>query len=101
MIAIVIKLNLLWIVAGVIILPLAGFIFRSAQIAKEKRNVQSLEREMLDSHAEILSLQEKIATLQQGTVNNDVPVVPIKDNQSTTKYPPKDTGNHGALKNFL
>ncbi len=103
MIAIEIKLNLLWVFVGVILLPLVGFLFRSAQITKAKSKIQILEREMLDNHAEILQLQEKIASLQQSDADSNAPVVPLKENNvNPSKYPPKESGGKGAaLKSLL
>jgi hypothetical protein len=103
MLAIIIKLDLIWIVAGVIILPVIGFMISVRKKSLEKRRIEMLEREMVESHAEILALQEKIATMQAAaSAASDAPVVSLKESTPSKKYPPKDSGNTGgALKSLL
>jgi hypothetical protein len=102
MLAIIIKLNILWIVLGVVVLPLIGLLFRIGKTVVEKNRIELLEREMIESHAEILFLQEKIVQLQQAVEDNaNAPVVSLKDS-TAKKYPQKDSGNSGgALKSLL
>lgn len=102
MLAIIIKLNLVWVIAAVIILPAIGFIFRLNKKSLEKKRIELLEREMVESHAEILELQEMIANMQAAASSaTDAPVVSLKEG-SSKKYPPKDSGNtSGALKSLL
>jgi hypothetical protein len=102
MLAIIIKLNIVWIVLGVVVLPVIGFLFRATKTTIKKNRIELLEREMIESHAEILSLQEKIAQLQQAVADDaNAPVVSLKDS-TVKKYPQKDSGNSGgALKSLL
>ncbi|MDH7462076.1 hypothetical protein QEG73_12335 [Chitinophagaceae bacterium 26-R-25] len=103
MLAIIIKLNLVWVIAAVIILPAIGFMFRLNKKSLEKKRIELLEREMVESHAEILELQEKIANMQAAASSvTDAPVVSLKESSTSKKYPPKDSGNTGgALKSLL
>jgi hypothetical protein len=103
MLAIIIKLDLMWIIAGVIILPVIGFMFRFSRKSLEKKRIEILERDMVESHAEILALHEQIANMQNAASNEaDAPVVSLKESVPSKKYPPKDSGNtSGALKSLL
>jgi hypothetical protein len=103
MLAIIIKLDLIWVISGIIILPVIGFMFRFSKKSLEKKRIELLEREMVDSHAEILALQEQIAAMQAAASGaTDVPVVSLKESTPSKKYPPKDSGNTGgALKSLL
>jgi|GEM_PF-2120964 len=103
MLAIIIKLNLVWVVAGAIILPAIGYLFRLNKNSLEKKRIELLERDMVESHAEILELQEKIASMQATASSaTDAPVVSLKESSNSKKYPPKDSGNTGgALKSLL
>lgn len=102
MLAIIIKLNIVWVVLGVVILPVIGFLFRVRKNIIERNRIELLEREMIESHGEILFLQEKIAQLQRAAADNaNAPVVSLKDS-TVKKYPQKDSGNSGgALKSLL
>lgn len=76
--------NLIWILPLCIGFGLAGYSFRSIIIKKLRSRVQELEAEMLQNHAEILSLQKETTDLANKLKNNPVPVIPItggaKDN---------------------
>ena len=56
---------------------LVGFIFRSSQINSLKKRVGELEKEMLQNHAEILTLQKENCELSDKLKNSNVPVIPI------------------------
>ncbi|MDI3322472.1 hypothetical protein [Pinibacter soli] len=77
--------------------------FRFSKKSLEKKRIEVLEREMVESHAEILALQEQIATMQSAASGtSDAPVVSLKESSSSKKYPPKDSGSTGgALKLLL
>lgn len=69
--------NLIWILPLCIVFGIAGFLFRSNQIGKLNRRIKELEKEMLQNHAEILTLQKENADLTDKIKNNTVPVIPI------------------------
>lgn len=60
---------------------LAGFLFRSRQLAKKKRQIAELEIEMIDSHAELLEMQKDYCALESKLTQADSPVIPIKKKQ--------------------
>ncbi len=76
MLAIVIA-NLIWILPLCLATALVGFLFRSNQLGKLARRIKELEREMLQNHADILSLQRENTELSDKLKNNTVPVIPI------------------------
>ena len=59
---------------------IAGYAMRSVMIRKMRKRVQELEAEMLQNHAEILSLQKENTQLTDKLKNNPVPVIPITGN---------------------
>jgi len=79
LLAIVIS-NLIWTLPVCIGFGIVGFAMRSAMIGKLKKRVQELEAEMLQNHAEILSLQKENTQLADQLKNNPVPVIPITGN---------------------
>jgi len=79
MLAISILINVLWLPLIVLCSALAGYIFRSQQILKAKKQVSSLEREMLNNHAEILTLQQEIVKLQSKNSTPKSLVVNMKE----------------------
>lgn len=76
--------NLIWTLPLCIGFGLAGYAFRSIVLKKMRSRIQELEAEMLQNHAEILSLQRENTELADKLKNNSVPVIPItgtpKDN---------------------
>ncbi len=72
-----VTLNLLWLPVLSISFALFGFAFRSVQIQKLNKRIGELEREMVQNHAEILSLQKENIQLQEKVKNSAVPVIPI------------------------
>lgn len=69
--------NLIWIVPTCLAFGIIGYLFRSSQLSKLSRRIKELEREMLQNHAEILTLQKENADLTDKLKNNSVPVIPI------------------------
>lgn len=59
-----ISINVAWLPGIAIVCAFAGFAFRSYQIKKSKKRILVLENEMLTNHAEILRLQQELATLK-------------------------------------
>lgn len=89
MLAIVLS-NLIWAVPIGIGFGIAGYTMRSVVIRKLRRRVHELESEMLQNHAEILSLQKENAQIADKLKNNPVPVIPItgSSKENTTENLP-------------
>jgi len=54
---------------------LAGFWGRSGQIAKKKRRIAELEREMMQAHAELLEMQKDYCELESRAKEGNSPVI--------------------------
>ena len=78
MLAIQFSVNVLWLPLLVALSALCGFAFRSSQIRKFRKQISSLEKEMLNSHAEILKLQEEMVRIHRNS-NTKSLVVAMKD----------------------
>ncbi|OQP64876.1 hypothetical protein A3860_19180 [Niastella vici] len=65
--------------AGIIAIAFAtGFLLRHSQLKKLQFKVTDLEKEMIDSHAEILELQRDRLLLEEKLKgNSNIPVIPI------------------------
>jgi hypothetical protein len=85
--AIEITLNIFWIPLICLIFALGGFIFRSSQIARLRHQVRSLEKQNLQSDAEILVLQKENVALNDQLKNNPVPVIPLSPKESPDNLP--------------
>jgi hypothetical protein len=77
--------NLIWIIPVCLGFGVAGYVLRTYIIRRLQNRIHELEREMLQNHAEILSLQKENAELSDKLKNNPVPVIPI-----TGANPPKE-----------
>ena len=60
---------------------LAGFLFRSRQLAKKKRKIAKLEQEMMEAHAELLDSQKEYCELESKFKEENSLVIPIMKNQ--------------------
>jgi hypothetical protein len=78
MLAITISINIFLLPLLAIVSFLIGYSFRSNNIKKMKKQVSSLEKEMLNSHAEILNLQQELNWATKKT-NPKSLVVSMKD----------------------
>jgi hypothetical protein len=85
--AIEITLNIFWIPALCIICAFGGFLFRSAQLNRLKGQIRQLEKQTLQSDAEILALQKENSQLQDQLKNNPVPVIPITTKENAENLP--------------
>jgi hypothetical protein len=56
---------------------LSGFLLRSRQLAKKKRRIGELEREMMQAHAELLEIQKDYCELESKVKEEDSPVIPM------------------------
>jgi hypothetical protein len=63
------RISIVWLFVSFIVLPFAGFIFRGAQLQKKQRRIKELEEEMVNNHAEILTLQEQLAGSKKSEFN--------------------------------
>ena len=91
-----ITLNIFWIPLACLISAFAGFILRSAQLNRLKEQVVRLEKQNLQTDAEVLALQRENGLLQQELKNNPVPVIPI-----TTKENPDNLPDSASRKKLL
>ena len=87
------SINVIWLPAIAILCAFAGFVFRSQQVKKGRKRILSLENEMLNNHAEILRLQQELATIKR----ENLPayksrVVPMNDLPSDETPESKDAG---------
>jgi hypothetical protein len=69
--------NLIWIVPACALCGLVGYLLRSIHLRKLISRIRELESEMLQNHAEILSLQKENTELMNRLKNPAVPVIPI------------------------
>ena len=83
LLAIEITINVLWIALACLGFAFIGFMLRSAHIANLKAKIRDHEKEMLQNHAEILSLQKENTLLVNNMKNNSVPVIPISSKENT------------------
>ena len=85
--AIVITLNIIWIPIICLVCAISGFILRSVQINKLKKQVFELEKQSCQSDAEILALQKENGLLQEKLKNVQVPVIPITAKENPDNLP--------------
>lgn len=77
MLAILVNINILLLASLVIAAVGLGYLIRSSQINSLKKKIGDLEREMLDSHAEILQLHRDKIDLMKSIAEPVIPVIPI------------------------
>ena len=78
MLAIDLSLNIFLVAGLVISAGILGFLLGSLKKASLQTKVGELEKEMLNSHAEILQLQrDKIDLIKSVTEPSGIPVIPI------------------------
>jgi hypothetical protein len=71
----------LFVLAGILfIAAVIGFFAKNVKLSSQRLNIERLEKEMLNSHAEILRLQKELAVLDNQT--SQTPIVSIRDNTS-------------------
>jgi hypothetical protein len=93
--AIEITVNVLWILLACVLSLLAGVSFRTFQLNKAKRKVFELERQCIQTDAEILELHKEVGQLLNQLKNNPVPVIPITAKENPDNLP--DTSNRKKL----
>lgn len=57
---------------------LIGFVIGRLRLARSRAKVEELEREMMNSHAEILELQKSYVQLENQLQQHSIPVIPMK-----------------------
>jgi hypothetical protein len=68
----------IYLLAALLLLAmLAGFLFRSRQLAKKKRQIARLEVDVIEAHAELLETQKDYCELESKVNQVDSPVIPI------------------------
>jgi hypothetical protein len=82
LLAIEITLNVIWIPVVCLGFALLGFMFTRSQIGSLKEKIRDLEKEMLQNHSEILSLQKENTMLVNNIKDNIVPVIPISSKEN-------------------
>jgi hypothetical protein len=91
MLAIPITVNLFLLLGLFAITLLIGLAFRSGQIKSLKNKIRTLEKEMLDAHAEILELTRSNVSLEEKLKGSSpIPVIPISvvaDEKAADKMP--------------
>ena len=76
---------------------LAGFWGRSRQLAKKDRRICQLEQEMLDAHAEVLSVQREYHELESRVASDTSPVITMKSNKND-EPPPQSTDRRTSVR---
>jgi hypothetical protein len=72
----------IYVLAAMLALAMvAGFLLRSRQLAKKKRRILEVEREMMQAYAELLETQKDYCELEEKVKGEDSPVIPIKKKQ--------------------
>jgi multidrug efflux pump subunit AcrA (membrane-fusion protein) len=77
-----VSINILVVLPLLIIAALAGFLIRSGQLRRKKRQINELEREMMQAYAELLETQKDYAELKARLKNEDSPVISITETKS-------------------
>jgi hypothetical protein len=73
-------INPVFLLAAVIGGGVIGFIIGRTKLAKTRAKIQELEREMMNSHAEILELQKTNVQLENKLEEQSIPVISMKIN---------------------
>lgn len=59
-----------------------GFLGRSRQIFRKKREIAELERDMIQAHAELLDTQKDYCELESRVKGADSPVISLSDSKN-------------------
>ena len=93
------SISLLWLPLIILVSAYAGYIFRSAQLAKARKRILSLENEMLSNHAEILKLQQELVQIEkENNLSTKSRVVLMKDKDAQPEENP-DAAQKKSIKN--
>lgn len=92
--AIDLRIHVFWLPLLILLSLLAGLLFRSTRLKKARKQILSLETEMMNNHAEILQLQQKIVLLEKQSGAANTPVVPLKEQPAEEKNDKPDVSQH-------
>jgi hypothetical protein len=73
-------INPVILLAAVIGGGIIGYMISRLKMAKSRAKIQELEREMMNSHAEILDLQKSYVQLENKLEQQSIPVISMKIN---------------------
>jgi hypothetical protein len=76
---------------------LTGFWARSRQLARKERRIHQLEQEMLDAHAEVLSVQREYHELESRVASDTSLVIAMKSNKND-EPPPQSTDRKTSVR---
>jgi len=96
-----ISINILAVLPLLVIAALAGFLGRSGQLRRKRRQINELEKEMMQAYAELLDTQKDNCELKARLKDVDSPVISIKENKSQdlTKQQQPLPGSSNVRKN--
>lgn len=77
-----VSINILVVLPLMVIAALSGFLVRSGQLRRKKRQINELEKEMMQAYAELLDTQKDYCELKAGLKDEDSPVISIKETKS-------------------
>jgi hypothetical protein len=90
MLAIHVSINLLYLFVITIACFCAGLLLRLSAIKQKNERIGELEKEMLRSHAEIISLCQTIDQLRNQAGRTNAPVFKLKDTPDDKSEPSSD-----------
>jgi hypothetical protein len=77
-----VSINILVVLPLLVIAALLGFLVRSGQLRRKKRQINELEKEMMQAYAELLETQKDYCELKARLKDEDSPVISIKETKS-------------------
>ena len=77
-----ISINILVVLPMLFMAALSGFLARSSQLRRKKRQISELEREMMQAYAELLETQKDYCELKARLKDEDSPVISITETKS-------------------
>lgn len=71
-------INPIILIVSVIFGAMIGLIINRVKLSKSQSKVKQLEKEMMDSHAEILDIQRQYVKLENQLEEHSIPVISMK-----------------------
>ena len=99
MLAFQFMVNILWLIPVAIVAFIAGLIFRSMQVSHIRSRMSDLDKDLLNTHAELLELHREKAELEQRLKDPPSPVIPIKSTKEESN--PEKIPDVGMRKKLL
>ena len=92
MLSIEVPVNILFFLLLPPIFIWIGYKMRTGQVRRKEEEIDQLEKEMMNSHSEILDLQKEYALLESKLNGLEIPVIPIKtaikqEEQQSEQFP--------------